>query len=345
MKKYIMNLGVILSISVLSVYLLLQTHPTIHIDTVLNDLMPQWLIVAFICMGLYWGFETLIQYLLVKRTYKGQHLWNSFKVVMTGHFFNAITPFASGGQPMQAMTMVQQGVPIGASAGILLSKFVIYQFILTLYSFVVLLLELSFFLSHISSFIYLALIGFFMNFIIVVMLLCMALMKERVKKVGFWVINGLGKLHLIKSPTLYKRNLITQVELFYQNIQDIKGNFKLLIRIITLTVLQLTAYFCVPFAVYRAFGLRGSEVFLMISAAAFIVMVSSFIPVPGGSGVAEGSFFIFFQLFFPKHILPVALLCWRILTFYVPLCFGALMTVFPNHQNKLMQRKGHLNIE
>ena len=74
---------------------------------------------------------------------------------------------------------------------------------------------------------------------------------------------------------------------------------------------------------------------MIVSAAAFIVMFSSFVPIPGSSGVAEGSFFLLFQLFFPQAILPTAVLCWRIITFYVPLCLGGIITALPNQKNEV----------
>ena len=338
MKKYLINFSAILGISGITMWVIISKNPTSELTAAFKKLVPKWILLGVLCIILYWGFETLIQNLLVRRMCKGRHLWNSFKVVMTGHFFNAITPFASGGQPMQAMTMVQQGVPIGTSASILLSKFIVYQTILTLYSLVVLILELKFFIKHVNGLIYLSLLGFSINFVVVVILICAAFMKEKVKRIGFWTINLLTKMHIIKKPAAYKRNIIRQVDLFNSNIQGIRGNMGLVVKVVGLTILQLTAYFLIPFAVYRALGLTGTEVFLMISATAFIVMISSFIPVPGGSGAAEGSFFIFFQLFFPKTILPVAILCWRILTFYVPLCCGALMTMLPNYQNKCLKK-------
>lgn len=335
MKKYILNMVCIVGLSLITMYFLLGTDGLKDVEGCMKGIAPLWMLLGLVCIMLYWGFETLIQSLLVKKMCNKHHLWNSFKVVMTGHFFNAITPFASGGQPMQAMTMVQQGVPIGTSASILLSKFIIYQLILTVYSLIVLLLKLNFFLAHINGLVYLSLIGFSINFIIVILLIAIAFMENRVKKVGFNLVNLLHKMHIIKQPIAYKKKIVKQVDIFGRNIQGIKENKRLLFRITILTILQLTAYYLIPYAVYKAFGLTGSEVFLMVSAAAFIVMISSFIPVPGGSGVAEGSFFLLFSLFFPKTILPTAVLCWRIITFYIPLCCGGVMTMLPNSKIKV----------
>ena len=271
MKKYLINIGLTMLIGCATLWVLFGESDVIAILNHFTKLSIEWSIIGFICIGAYWGLETIIQHTLVRRIYKGNRLWNSFKVVMTGHFFNAITPFASGGQPMQAFIMMKQGVPLGTSASVLLSKFIIYQVTLTLYSMVVLILELNFFCVKVKGIIYLSLIGFAVNFAVVVVLIMAAFMKERAKRIGFALINVLHKFHFIRSPYLSKKKIVRQVDLFNGNIHEMSRNKLLLIKVGILTIGQLTAYFLIPYAVYRAFGLMGTEVFVIISAAAFIV--------------------------------------------------------------------------
>lgn len=334
MKKYIANIVFMLGIGILTLWILMGENDLVQILDDFTKLSIKWTLVGFACIILYWGLETIIQHILVERMHKGNRLWNSFKVVMSGHFFNAITPFASGGQPMQAFMMMKQGVPLGTSASVLLSKFIIYQLTLTLYSLVVLVLQLKFFVVKVKGIVYLSLIGFCVNFVVVVVLVMAAFMKERTIRMGMCFINLLHKIHIIKVAYPLKKKLITQVQLFNENITQMRKNKLLLFRVCLLTVGQLTSYFLIPYAVYRAFGLKGAEVFVIISAAAFIVMFSSFVPIPGSTGVAEGSFFLLFQLFFPQAILPTAVLCWRIITFYVPLCLGGIVTILPSQKNR-----------
>lgn len=328
MKKYVFNIALILILGASITFFLISK--TNNLEDIAK-LSLRWGFIALSCMILYWVFETMVQHLLMARIQHNNRLWNTFKVVMSGHFFNAITPFSSGGQPMQLFIMTKQGIPIGTSASVLLSKFIIYQMILTLYSLIVLLLQLQFFVSKMSGIIYLSLIGFILNLAIVVVLIMAAFMKRQTTFLAVKVIELLHKMTLIKKPYTMKKKLIGQIAIFNDNVKELLKNKKLLCLVSGLTILQLTAYFMIPYAVYRGFGLSGANIFVVISASAFIVMFSSFIPVPGGSGVAEGSFFILFQLFFPKSILPIAILIWRIVTFYIPLCLGGIMTILPNY--------------
>ena len=200
---------------------------------------------------------------------------------------------------------------------------------------IVLIVQLKFFLVKVKGIAYLSLVGFTVNAGVIVVLIMTAFMKKRTKKIGFWGIDLLHKLHIIKNAYDEKKKLIKQVDLFSSNIDEMKNNRLLIARIGFLTATQLTAYFLIPYAVYRAFGLKGAEVLVIISAAAFVVMFSSFVPIPGSSGVAEGSFFLLFQLFFPQSILPTAVLCWRIITFYVPLFLGGIVAALPNQKNEV----------
>ena len=69
--------------------------------------------------------------------------------------------------------------------------------------------------------------------------------------------------------------------------------------------------------IYRSFNLTGANPADMITAQAFVTMVSSFMPLPGGSGAAEGSFYVFFKLFFTENIIKSAILIWRIITYFM----------------------------
>ncbi len=334
MKKYKWNLITALLLALVMVAILVGSGDPNNVVTSLKLIDIKWIIIGLMCVVLSIGVETTIQHMLTNKMQKGHSRWNAFKVVMTGQFFNAITPFASGGQPMQAFVMARQGLPVGTSVSILMTKFIVYQIILTIYSIVVLFLELSFFKQKVEGVVYFAVIGFTINFAVVGILLASVFMKNTLKKLGFFGVNILTKLHIVKNPSQIKRHIIEQIDLFNSNIKLLTNNLDLLFKVSGLTIMQLTAYFIVPYVIYRAFGLDGTKIFLIISAAAFIVMIASFIPIPGGSGVTEGSFYLFFSLFFPDNILPTAILCWRLLTFYVPLCIGGIMTILPDSKKE-----------
>ena len=61
----------------------------------------------------------------------------------------------------------------------------------------------------------------------------------------------------------------------------------------------------------------------MIAAQAVVNLASSFMPLPGGTGAAEGSFVVVFQMFVSKDIIRSAMVLWRAATYYFPIFISA----------------------
>lgn len=286
-----------------------------------------WLGCCGLCMLVYWVLEARVLHLVAHRLSPMQRFRNTFSTSMIGQLFNCITPFASGGQPIQAYHMVRTGMPLGLASSALLSKFIIYQTVLTLYSLVVLVFRFAFFSSTISGFGVLVFVGFALNTLVVLGLICVGFFPTLTRGLLRWLVHLLGNARLLKDPetTLQRGN--TEIGSFYESFLLLRGNLSLLIRMSLLTALQLTAFFTIPYFVCLALGVGGADYFTVISAGAFVMMISSFVPLPGAAGGAEGSFFLFFQMFFPTGILGVAIIVWRLVTFYLPIAAG---TFFAN---------------
>ena len=84
----------------------------------------------------------------------------------------------------------------------------------------------------------------------------------------------------------------------------------------------------VPTCIFCAFGLGHPDVLLMVCAGAFVLNFTSFVPLPGAAGGAELGFHTVFAMFFPKGFLNLAIILWRLLTFYLPILAGGCFTAF-----------------
>ena len=73
-----------------------------NILNLLNSVNYIWVLAGFLCLLGVWLCDSLTLHIPLKRLYPNQKLTNSIKVTMLGQLFNNITPFSSGGQPMQA---------------------------------------------------------------------------------------------------------------------------------------------------------------------------------------------------------------------------------------------------
>lgn len=283
-----------------------------------------WLTLGFLFIVFYWLIESNIIHLLINKLYRKKTFKESLKISMIGQFFSGITPFASGGQPAQLILLKQQDIPIGIGSTILMSKFVVYQGVLVVYAGLLLVFKAKMFLTHINNLFLLVLVGFGVNLMVIGGLVFLSLSKRMNNKLSTILINILHKIKMIKDKRAVQLRISENIDDFHKQIKILSQHKLLVCKMIMLTILQLTCYFLVPYCLYRGFGLTGVSVIDIIAATAFVLMVTSFVPMPGGSGGAEGGFYVIFGMFFiGQYILP-ALLVWRVITYYMWMVIGGI---------------------
>ncbi len=338
-KKFKINTNVInialICIIFIAVLIYMFTVDDINnIITVLKSVKISWMIVGILCMLMYWILESLCLYVVTKKSYKSQKFIDSFRVSMLGQLFNSITPFSSGGQPMQAVAMVSEGKSASTSLSILLIKFIVYQATLVLYTLIVIILKYTYFRSILSNFINLAVIGFVINLLIIVFLVLIGINQNIVRKVVEWIYRLLRKIKIVKNLDEKLENVNNSISNFHEQFKIIKKEKFMIFRLTIYTTIQLTMNFLVTYAVYRAFGQSGASVSNIICAQAFLLMIMSFIPIPGAGIAAEGGFLVIFSTFFEKNTINMAVLFWRLYTFYLPIIVGAIFLFIRRKKEK-----------
>ena len=334
--KNIINISVILIIFVaMSIYIYI-VEGIDNIVKVLKTVDLRWAALGLLFIILYWLLEALSLYVVEKKFYKRQKFFDSVKVSTIGQLFNSITPFSSGGQPMQAVAMKCEGKSVSRSATILLIKFIAYQITLVFYTLIIILFEYSYFKNLVSGFVRLALIGFIVNFIVIVFLILIGAKKKIVLKFATLVYKFLGKIRVVKNPTEKVESISKSIDSFHEDFKIIKKEKLMVLQVIVITTIQLTVFFAITFAVYKMFGLNEISFIKIISAQAFLSMIMAFIPIPGAGGAAEGGFYILFNTFFSKETINMAILFWRMYTFYLPIIVGGLFMFKMNKKENLI---------
>ena len=128
---------------------------------------------------------------------------------------------------------------------------------------------------------------------------------------------------------------MVEVGEFYDGFQKIRQNKKMFFFNVLASVVQVVVYSAIPFFIYCAFGNSGESFLTVVSAQIFVAMITAFVPLPGAIGGAEVSFFMFFQMFFPANQLNMAILLWRLLTFYLPIIVGLMFYLRKRTTTKL----------
>ena len=124
-KKMIFNFILIAIIFIgLTIYMI-SVDGIDNIINVLTSVNYLWVIAGFACLLVNVGHKLLITIALIKRMYPAQKFSNSFKVNMIGQLFNNLTPFSTGGQPMQAYELNKTGKRVSDSLSAMAIKFVV----------------------------------------------------------------------------------------------------------------------------------------------------------------------------------------------------------------------------
>lgn len=281
-----------------------------------------WIIAAVIAIIVHWGFEAKTLQTITSSNNGKYGFFDAFKVTMVGQFFNVVTPFASGGQPAQLYTMTKQKIDPGSAASILMLKFIVFQSVLTLYSLFLILWKMPFFQHNMEDVYYLTFVGFIINLSVIGCLFVFTRHKKIKEILLIGTLKLLNKIKIIRDYQKWEEKANYNLELFHKDIDLLKKKRALFYKIIFYTFMQLSLFFTIPFFIYRGFGLSNAGIFNFIAAAAFVLMITSFVPIPGASGGAELSFYYFFNLFFLQRHILLAILLWRFISYYFGMIVG-----------------------
>lgn len=312
---------------VMLVYMCFVDDPAAILDALLKA-KPQFLLLAVAFILIYWFLEAVGLHIISKAITPGVKFKDILTVAVIGQYFNCITPFASGGQPIQAYYMVKYGANLGSSLTALLSKFISYQFVLTIYSLVLLVLRLPVVTDQ-PLMITLVIVGYAVNAVVIVCLFMLAFFKKPTVKIAHFIVRLLGKIHIVRDVPAKLKYIDDEMDMYCENFRFIKSKPWLVVKVCLVTVLQLTVYFGISFVIYLGFGCSGSDLLTILACQAFVLLISSFVPLPGALGAAESSYVLFFQPIFGPFV-NLSTFIWRFLTFYFAIIVGMIVTFAAN---------------
>lgn len=290
-----------------------------HID----QFSVRWLLAAFGCMVVQLLIDAWLTCLFVRIACPDYSFRSGFKTMMVGQFYTSVTPMGVAAKPMQIYSLNRQHVSVGDAGAAMVQKYLVYQFTLVFYSLALLLARYSFFRQEIPDLLLLSSVGFLVQASVIVLLLLFSKSKKITRTLIEMVFSLLKKLRLVREPEKSVRSISEQLESFHENFQTMLKRKSLLVGTFLLTFLQMTLYYAVSYCVYRAFFLHEASLLDMVAAQAVVNLASSFMPLPGGTGAAEGSFVVVFQMFFSKDIIRSAMVLWRAATYYFPIFVSA----------------------
>lgn len=288
-----------------------------------KDIKPLMLFGVLACFIAAMAAESAKYYIMLKHTTGVKDAKAAFRVVALGKYYDNITPLGAGGQPFQAMYLMKKGIPAGIATAVPVAGFLTTQL-----AFILLAILVFIFGSGVMKLVTMkvaAVVGFlFYIFVPSAVLFFMVLPRSAEKILGFF-IRLLAKIRLVKRPEETEKKAIQTLLSAKDSIQSIYHGRHIFVWMVLLSLVYQVAMCAMPYFVLHAFGNDLS--FLQVGCTTvFIYLCITFVPTPGNSGMAEGSFYALFSVLDQGNLFW-AMLVWRFFCYYLFIATGLGVTL------------------
>ncbi|HPE68095.1 MAG TPA: lysylphosphatidylglycerol synthase transmembrane domain-containing protein [Thermotogota bacterium] len=251
-------------------------------------------------------------------------------VTFTVQFFNMVTPFFGGGQPVGIYLLVRKGVDLGRATALVLGKSMVFQVVFSLFAL----------FGVLQSFGWLGKVawgagvtGVLFNASMVLLILFFGFTPRFARKLVRFCLKLLHRFHLVRDTEKTESLLLQKVELFTQGFSGLLRRPYRLLAMFAFSVAQVFLFVGSVLVVLRGVGFLPTphlwtRSILMATSAAFV-------PTPGNAGGAEGMYALFFENVGNATQVSVSMIVWRSGTFYLAMmCTGILAALFFARQRK-----------
>ncbi len=323
-KKFIINFFIILVVLILVLYFSLKDNYR-EIINYISNINLFWLFVSITILLLYRVIVGLCSYKVVLINNANVNFGKMVQINFIIPFFHGITPFSGGGQPMEIYYLHNEGVSKTKSTNIVLQNFILYQIALIIVSLLAVICNQIFELFPKDDFMRrLVLLGFLINFLVLLISLVAGFYKKLTSYIVKKIITFLNKIKIIKDVdgTLNKFN--NYIDNFYNNANLLKKNKKQVCYVILLHMISLILLYSIPYTIILGMGLKDINYIYILIATTYVMIIGSFVPIPGGTGGIEYGFMYFCGLIISGSVLTAVMLMWRFITYYLAMIIGAI---------------------
>ena len=321
-KNYI----ILISIIVIVLYFSLKDNFSLVVKQILN-LNIFWFVLALIFMGIYGLLRTLSLHTVIKSFKKDFKFFDTIKNMLITQFFNGVTPFASGGQPAQIYFLKTQGINLPTSTSIVIQNFVIYQAVLIIYGLIAITLNLFFdFFPKVVILKQFIVLGFIINTAVMVFLFTISYARKSNKYLLEKIINILYKIKIIKYRIRTINKLNQTIDKFYESAKKIRKNKKVFIKCFLYNLISFPILYSIPLILLYSTGDYNSlNIITSIVACSYVMIIGSFVPIPGGTGGLEYAFIKFYGNYISGYVLSTVMVMWRFITYYLGMILGSIV--------------------
>ena len=298
-----------------------------------------WLLAGLLMYVIFIVAETGMFTSMIKASVGKRKPYLSYRVSLLGKYYDNITPFSVGGEPVQIMELSKAGMSAGVATSLPIIKVIVYNLVNASIIFVSFIFGMPMMFSSdmISNFLllllnFVAIIGFIFTALVGILFILIGNGKIVGRGLARFLVKAGYKLRIVKNYRTAYNKIMRTVREYQNSVAFLQKNKGTMVKCILLCFLQLVAYYSIPFFVVLAFTSTTEVTFSLwfMCFVKFLVcnMASVIIPLPGGTGMMELSFMFLFGT--PDLLgtsVAIGLLVWRILSYYILILHGFAQTI------------------
>ncbi|MDI9591232.1 MAG: lysylphosphatidylglycerol synthase transmembrane domain-containing protein [Acidobacteriota bacterium] len=288
----------------------------------LSRVDTSWIAGAAICYALYFLFGVVAYGIAVYLDHDSPvGVRDLMSVEASGVFFGNLTPMMAGAVPSQIYRLTRTGLDVGEASATQFTRFIVFQLAVVLFAALMLAAKLRFFFEAYGNIVVLNLVVFGVHLVQCVGLFVICLCPGVVMRFGNWAIELLSRRSWLKDRERWDEMVNVQVLEFSGAFKRAAQDLPSMGLTLLVTMAQLASLYMIPWFVLNAFGKQG-DFLECLAAGSMVQMVASAVPLPGGTGGAEGGFVMFYRHMFGPAT-SAGFLVWRIVTFFAPTIIAA----------------------
>lgn len=313
------RISLALSIVVILVILLITVEDKTL--SAFHEMRPLFLLLTLLTWAVFVYLDGLRMSILTKASDNPITVKRAIEIIIVGNFMAAVTPFQTGGFPVQLILFNKNNIGPGrAMAYIAFRGILIYVPVYAAAPFLIL-----GHLAGIQNLVVRVLVKyfFFLLFVIIGLLFYAIVKPKMAEKFLLWLKGKIGG-RAAKAIDF----LILEMEEFRKGmgIYLKEGKTKYLLVAIIVSIFSLSAYIAITPTLLYGLGVSFSlSKAIMIHVVLMALLL--YIPTPGAGGVAEAGGAALFALVCPKHLLGIFVILWRFFTFQLGALIGGIITI------------------
>ena len=321
--KVLLNIFIILIVLCVVLYFSLKDNYQEILNAIFS-MNPLYFIGAIIILCLYRLITSIIYYKIIKLNNEEVSLLKCLQINFIILFFHGVTPFAGGGQPMEVYYLHKEGISVTKSTNITLQNFIVYQISLVTIGIIALLYNNYYHLFPEDNLIKrLVVLGFIINLLVLLASFILSFGKKTQNFISQKGIHFLAKTKLIKEEEKIQKKTSEYLKNFHKNALQLRKNKKNVLGLIILNIIGLSIMYSMPYTLAKGMNLKLSLTDTIV-ATAYVMIIGSFIPIPGGTGGIEYGFVFFYNYLIQGSIVNALMLVWRFISYYLGMIFGGI---------------------